>query len=500
MSQNNKNPKELLTDLRNTFSSGRTKPVGYRVKQLKSLQRLLEENTDAITQALAEDLHKCEIESKLMEIDFLLNDIKYALTHIYDWTKPEKPSTTMANVLDSVYILHDPYGVVLVMGAWNYPLQLTLGPVVAAIAAGNCVVIKTPELAPATSKFLAKTIPEYLDVDSYRVFEGGIPETTELLKERFDYIFYTGSTAVGKIIQAAAAKYLTPTTLELGGKSPVYLDSSVDIEVAAKRIIWGKCANAGQTCVAPDYLLCPKALQDKFVTASKKAMKDFFGDNPKSSPDYGRILNERHVQRLAGLLKGSTVAFGGEIDLAEKYVAPTVLINVDPSNPVMQEEIFGPILPIIPMENAFDAIQFINSREKPLAFYIFSNNKKDVQQILANTSAGGVTVNDTVMHLAVHSLPFGGVGHSGMGSYHGKYGYDTFTHKKGVLHKNLGVIGETLGSARYPPYTKGKLTYLRVLLAPGLSVPGRSLSHLLSFGLGVAAVYLVKYLLKTYNI
>nr|QYV43141.1 FALDH1 [Colaphellus bowringi] len=499
MWQNNKSPPEIVNDLRNTFQSGKTKPIGYRVKQLKSLERMLKENIEPIVQAVTDDLNKSKQETILMEIDFLLNEIKYTLMHIYEWSKPEKPSTTIANVLDSVYILHDPYGVVLVMGAWNYPLLLTLSPVIGAIAAGNCVVMKPSDLSPATSKFLATRAPEYLDVDSYRVYEGGIPETTELLKERFDYIFYTGSTTVGKIIQASAAEHLTPTTLELGGKSPVYLDRSADVYTAAKRILWGKCVNAGQTCIAPDYLLCSKEIQGEFVNASRKVLKEFFGNDPKSSPDYGRILSERHVQRLSGLLKGANVALGGEIDVATKYISPTILLDVKPTDPVMQEEIFGPILPIITVENAFDAINFINSREKPLALYIFSNYKRDVEQILSNTSAGGVTVNDTVMHLTVHSLPFGGVGSSGMGNYHGKYSYDTFTHKKGVLHKNLGVIGETLSSPRYPPYTKGKLTYLRLLLTPGLSLPGKYLSHLVSFGFGVAFVYIMGYLSKTYN-
>nr|XP_023018135.1 aldehyde dehydrogenase, dimeric NADP-preferring-like [Leptinotarsa decemlineata] len=490
----NKNPTELVSELRNAFNSGKTKPIGYRIKQLNALKRLLEENKDEITQALADDLHKCKIESLLMEVNFLICEIEYVLMHIREWSKPEKPPTTIANILDSVYILHEPFGVVLVMGAWNYPLLLTLSPVIGAIAAGNCVVIKPSELSPATSKFIEKSIPKYLDADSFQVYEGGIPETTELLKEKFDYIFYTGSTTVGKIIQAAAAKHLTPTTLELGGKSPVYLDSTADIEISAKRIIWGKCVNAGQTCIAPDYLLCPKSLQDKFVTACKKALKELFGEDPKSSPDYGRILNERHVQRLSTLIEGNVVAHGGEVDFADKYIAPTILINVDPSSPIMQEEIFGPILPIISIEDAYDAIKFINSREKPLALYIFSNRKRDIEQILLNTPAGGVTVNDTIMHLTVHSLPFGGVGNSGMGHYHGKYSYDTFTHKKGVLHKNLGLIGETLSCPRYPPYTQANLTYLRILLAPGLSLPKKYLTHLMCFGLGVAFFYIVKFI------
>ncbi|CAG9831125.1 unnamed protein product [Diabrotica balteata] len=483
----------VVNSLRNTFETGKTKSVNFRIKQLKNLVKMLDENTQAIADALGQDLRKSKIESILMEVDVIKNEIKYILMHIHDWTKAEKPSKSLANALDSVYILHDPYGVVLILGAWNYPLQLSLSPVAGAIAAGNCVLLKPSEVAPATSKFLAEYIPKYLDTEAYQVFEGGVPETTELLKQRFDYILYTGSSAVGKIILEAAAKHLTPVTLELGGKSPVYLDKSADLEVAVKRILWGKCANSGQTCIAPDYVLCSKDIQDKVVKIAKKVITEFFGENVKASPDFGRIINDRHFKRIVALLKDANVAVGGEYDPSERFISPTVLTNVKPSDPVMQEEIFGPILPIVNVESAYDAIQFINSREKPLALYVFSNNKKDVNQILNNTSSGGVCVNDTIMHIVTLSLPFGGVGNSGMGHYHGKYSYETFVHKKSVLHKNLGYIGELLSSAKYPPYTTGKLKYLQLLLTPGLDIRGRFMSHLLTFCCGVAFAYLLTY-------
>ncbi|XP_050501793.1 aldehyde dehydrogenase, dimeric NADP-preferring isoform X2 [Diabrotica virgifera virgifera] len=483
----------VVNSLRNTFETGKTKSVNFRIKQLKNLVKMIDDNTQAIAVALGQDLRKSKIESILMEVDVIKNEIKYILMHIHDWTKAEKPSKSLANALDSVYILHDPYGVALILGAWNYPLQLSLSPVAGAIAAGNCVLLKPSEVAPATSKFLAEYIPKYLDTEAYQVFEGGVAETTELLKQRFDYILYTGSSAVGKIILEAAAKHLTPVTLELGGKSPVYLDKSADLEVAVKRLLWGKCANSGQTCIAPDYLLCSKDLQEKVVQIAKKVIKEFFGENVKASPDYGRIINDRHFKRIVALLKDANIAFGGDYDPSERFISPTILTNVKSSDPVMQEEIFGPILPIVNVESAYDAIQFINSREKPLALYIFSNNKKDVDQILNNTSSGGVCVNDTIMHIVTLSLPFGGVGNSGMGSYHGKYSYETFVHKKSVLHKNLGYIGELLSSAKYPPYTTGKLRYLQLLLTPGLDIRGRFMSHLLTFCCGVAFAYLLTY-------
>lgn len=496
MSSVTKHPDEIVHHLRNTFQSGKTKPVEYRIKQLKSLEKMVKENQEEIIKVLLEDLHKNKYESILTEINFVLHEIKYILDNLCDWVKPEKPPKSFANLLDSVYILHDPFGVALVIGAWNYPVQLTLGPVCGAIAAGNCVVIKPSEVASATAKFLADTIPKYLDEDAFQVYLGGIPETTELLKQKFDYIFYTGSTMVGKIIQAAASKHLTPTTLELGGKSPVYLDNTANIDIAARRIIWGKFINAGQTCVAPDYLLCSKEVQEKFLRSSKTILREFYGDNPKISPDFGRIINDRQFQRLTGLLKTCNIAIGGDTDAAERYIAPTIVTNVKPEDPVMQEEIFGPILPIVNVDNAYEAISYISGNEKPLALYIFSNKKETVKVILDNTSAGGVSVNDTVMHLAVPTLPFGGVGSSGMGAYHGKYSYDTFTHRKSVLHKNLGILGEKLSSARYPPLTPGKMSYLNFLLSSGSAFSCKYISHLATFLLGVGAVYGFKYFYK----
>ncbi|CAH1183793.1 unnamed protein product [Phaedon cochleariae] len=489
-------PHKLVMHLRTTFESGKTKPIEYRIEQLKSLKKMLQEKSETISQCLYDDLHKSKHDSILMEIDFCINDIRYTLSHIREWVKPDYPATSVANMLDTVQVLKEPFGVALVIGAWNYPLQLVLGPLIGAISAGNCVVIKPSELAPRTADFLAKNLPEYLDRDAYQVYEGGAAETTELLKERFDYIFYTGSTEVGKIVHAAAAKHLTPTTLELGGKSPVYLDNTADLETAARRILWGKCANAGQTCVAPDYLLCTKEVQQDLVRVCRRVIEEYYGKKPQESGDYGRIVNDRHFRRVTALLEGCKVAVGGETDAGDRYIAPTVLTDVKGDDVIMREEIFGPLLPIVPIRDVAEAIRFINEREKPLAMYIFSNNTRDVDRILRETSAGGVTVNDTIMHLTVNTLPFGGVGGSGMGSYHGRHSFLAFTHEKGVLRKNLGFVGEMLSRARwrlrhfrYPPYTKGKLSYLSVLLRPELVVPTAWLRHALSFGLGMAACY-----------
>ncbi|XP_066256738.1 aldehyde dehydrogenase, dimeric NADP-preferring-like [Euwallacea similis] len=484
-------PSEMVSELRNSFNSGKTRHLHFRIKQLQNLLRMYTEKKDEILAALWADLHKCKGESMVMEIDILVNDIKNTLYNLYSWTRPERVSRDLANVLDDAYIQREPYGVALVIGAWNYPIHLTLLPVQGAIAAGNCVLIKPSEVSQACAKLMAEVIPQYLDPDCYKVFTGNIPETTELLKERFDHIFFTGNSAVGKVIHAAATKHLTPVTLELGGKSPCYIDDSVNYKVAAKRIMWGKVVNAGQTCVAPDYLLCTKEVEQKFIKAAKEVLLEFFGENPKESAYYGRIIADRHIQRLQRLIQNGNVAVGGEIDTTERYIAPTILTGVTQNDPIMMEEVFGPILPIINVSSCHDVIDLLNRQEKPLTLYIFSNIKSDVELLVKNTSSGGVCINDTIIHLAVQSLPFGGVGHSGMGSYHGKFSFDTFSHKKAVLHKNLGALGETLGAVKYPPMTPSKVRYLQFIMAkrPWFNAIkcGR---NVVAFILGLASFYL----------
>ncbi|KAI4459194.1 aldehyde dehydrogenase [Holotrichia oblita] len=421
---------------------------------------MLDENEKEMLAAVKKDLNKSNMESVLTEIAIVKNETISLINNLEEWAAPEKAAKPLVNLTDDALIYKDPYGVVLVMGAWNYPIQLPLLPFAAAIAAGNAVVIKPSEVSEATADFLGKTIPKYLDNQCYPVICGGIPETTELLKERFDYIFYTGNSYVARIVHTAANKHLTPLTLELGGKSPVYIDKSTDMDVTANRILWGKCINAGQTCVAPDYILCTKEVEEEFVEAAKKVLKKFYGENPQQSKDYCRIVNDKHFKRISALLNSGKVAVGGKTDVQEKYIEPTILIDVNGDDAVMQEEIFGPILPIVSVRDVNEAITFINSHEKPLALYIFSKDKEVTHEIIDRTSSGGICVNDTIMHLSLPSLPFGGVGESGMGCYHGKFSFDTFVHKRSVLIRSLAKFGEKLQSMRRPLTTKELLTAL----------------------------------------
>ncbi|XP_025270977.1 aldehyde dehydrogenase, dimeric NADP-preferring isoform X2 [Camponotus floridanus] len=473
--------------LRDAFNRGKSKPIEWRIKQLKQILRMITETSSDIIAALASDLHRSKFETYALEIDYITQEIKYMLMHIKEWSATEKPSKGLSNLFDSVEIRKDPYGVVLVIGAWNYPLQLSLLPMIGAMAAGNCVILKPSEVAMATAKYLYETIPKYLDMECCHVILGGVQETTELLNQRFDYIFYTGSSMIGKIVRNAANKYLTPVTLELGGKSPVYIDNTVDMAMAAKRILWGKCINVGQTCIAPDYILCTTEVQNKLVEEIKKILKEWYGENAQESPDLARIITDRHYQRLVSYLSGNgKIAVGGDTNPTERYISPTVLVDVKATDPIMQNEIFGPILPIINIDNAYEAIEFINKREKPLTLYLFSQDKGTISVIINNTSSGGVLVNDVILHAAVETLPFGGVGNSGIGAYHGKYTYDTFTHKKGCLIRNYNKFAEILGKNRFSPYSDKKLMLLRHLLERRPGIPGaKYLPYVLMFGLGV---------------
>ncbi|XP_066603647.1 aldehyde dehydrogenase family 3 member B1 isoform X2 [Prorops nasuta] len=489
---------DLVQRTRNTYFSGKTRPLQWRIKQLKQLIKMLEDNYVQIQNALATDLRKSKFESAVLEIDYSINDAKHMLMHIKEWAAVEKPPKDLVNIFDAVEIHKEPYGVVLIIGAWNYPLQLNIAPMIGAVAAGNCVILKPSEISIATSHLLAEIIPRYLDNESYHVVLANKEQTKKLLENRFDYIFYTGSTDVGKKVRCAANKYLTPVTLELGGKSPVYIDNTVDMEITVKRILWGKFINAGQTCIAPDFVLCSIDVQTRFIEEAKKLLKSWYTENPKESPDFCRIISREHFDRVLKNLPGNGIlAVGGEHDSTDLYIAPTIFTDVKTTDPIMKDEIFGPILPIVTINNAYEAIQFINSRDKPLALYIFSLNKGDIELIIHNTSSGSVLVNDTMMHAAVDSLPFGGIGFSGMGAYHGKYSYDTFVHEKGVLSRNFNKMAEALASCRYPPYSDRKLTLLRLLLAKRPDIPGRKyLPHLLMFGLGIAATFGIKALLE----
>lgn len=473
------------------FKTDKTRSLSFRKKQLRNLLLMYEETEELMLQALQKDLHKCKMEASVTEIEMLKNDCLNLLINFRNYTRPKSAPKALANFFDDLTIYNDPYGVVLIIGAWNYPLQLSLLPLAGAIVAGNVAIIKPSEMAPATADYIAKTLPKYVDPECYQVYLGGIQETSELLKQRFDYIFFTGSPAVGKIVHQAAAKHLTPTTLELGGKSPCYIDNSVDMEIAVKRIMWGKVINAGQTCIAPDYVLCTKAVQEKFVSTADKTLRDWFGTDMKASKDYCRIINEKNFQRLVKLMQDGKVVLGGQVDADERFIMPTIVTDMNLDDPIMEEEIFGPILPMVNVESVNDAIRFINAREKPLALYIFSKKQKDIDLILNSTTSGGVCINETLMHFVAESLPFGGIGNSGMGSYHGQQGFDIFTHKKSVLKRGFAYLPELLQGPKYPPYTNAKLKYLNTMLKKRHEVPWSLINYMMAFLFGILFAYII---------
>lgn len=492
------NYEEIVSSLRTSFNRGRTRNIEWRINQLKNLMRMMEENEDAFLAALKLDLGKPKAESVMAEIDFLKNDVIGLLRDIKKWTKDQPVEKSPLTILDTAYLHPEPYGVALIMGAWNFPLNLTLSPLCPAIAAGNCAVIKPSEVAPATAKVIQELVHKYLDNDCFQVVCGGIPETTELLKQKFDYIFYTGNSTVGRIVRKAANEHLTPCTLELGGKSPVYIDSSADLEVATKRILWGKTTNAGQICVAPDFIMCDKGMEKQLINCMRSTLESWYGFHPQESDSYGRIVNERHHKRLTNLLEKTSgkVVIGGRGDIKDRYLDLTVVTGVTMEDILMKDEIFGPILPIVNVSSAEEAVDVINSRDKPLALYVFSNYPDIHSLFKERTSSGGLTVNETVLALSVEQLPFGGVGLSGMGQYHGKMGFDTFTHYKPVLEKDLGWLGEKLGEFRYAPYNDKNIkmgrfaTVSRVL--PSLAWIKYLLTLLVGAAIGACVTYLAE--------
>ncbi|KAM4846374.1 aldehyde dehydrogenase family 3 member B1 [Thomomys bottae] len=449
---------DTLQRLREAFHAGRTRPAEFRAAQLRALGRFLQDHKQQLQEALAQDLHKPAFESLVSEIVISQGEVDLALRNLQAWMKDEQVSRNLATQLDSAFIRKEPFGLVLIVAPWNYPLNLTLVPLVGAIAAGNCVVLKPSEISKSMEKVLAEALPRYLDQSCFAVVPGGPSETAQLLEQSFDYIFFTGSPHVGKIVMAAAAKHLTPITLELGGKNPCYVDDDCDPQTVANRVAWFRYFNTGQTCVAPDYVLCSPEMQGRLLPALQSAITRFYGDDPKTSPNLGRIINHKHFQRLQELLRCGRVAIGGQSDESQLYIAPTVLVDVQETEPVMQEEIFGPILPLVTVRGLDEAIDFINQREKPLALYAFSNSNQVVRQMLERTSSGGFCGNDGFMHMTLASLPFGGVGNSGMGRYHGKFSFDTFSHQRACLLRSPGM--EKFNEIRYPPYTPGKLRLL----------------------------------------
>lgn len=451
---------QLVADLRRGFDTGRTRSYHFRVEQLRALKALCIERKDEICDALGADLGKPALEGYSTEIGYTIGAVDHALKNLEKWMKPSKVKAPLVTQPGNCHIHNDPLGVVLIISPWNYPFQLCTAPLVAALAAGNCVAIKPSELTVETSRLLARLIPQYLDTSCVRVFEGGVAETTAILDQKFDHILYTGNGTVGRIVMAAAAKHLTPVTLELGGKSPVIVNDDANVDVAVRRIAWAKWTNAGQTCIAPDYVLVHRDIHDTFVARLAETVRTFYGHDPQTSSDYGRIVNDRHHKRLTALIDSGDIVVGGEADAGDRYIAPTVLKNVSPDSPAMQDEIFGPILPVLSVGDVNEAVRFVNARPKPLALYVFSEDTTVSEDVVARTSSGGVTVNHAVLHFVVHDMPFGGVGESGMGAYHGKSGFDTFTHKKSVLTKPTSMDP----SLMYPPYSSFKEAILRRLV------------------------------------
>ncbi|MGL5059592.1 MAG: aldehyde dehydrogenase [Microcoleus sp.] len=448
---------DIIKQQRQFFATGKTKDVDFRLEQLKKLKSAIVANQSQIVDAVKADLNRPEYEA-YFEIASIA-EVNYAIKNLKSWVKPRKVPTSIDQFPASARIYPEPLGVVLIIGPWNYPFQLMISPLVGAIAAGNCAILKPSEIAAHTSEVVTDMISKTFDPAFITAVEGGVEISQQLLAEKFDRIFFTGGTKIGRIVMEAAAKNLTPVTLELGGKSPCIVDSDVQVEYTAKRIAWGKFINAGQTCIAPDYLLVDKKVKPDLMQALKASIQEFYGDDPQTSPDYSRIINRRQLERLSAFLKDGEVWVGGKTNPEDRYIAPTVLDKVSWDAPVMQDEIFGPILPVLEYEDLGDAIAQINARPKPLALYLFSKDKQKQERVLRETSSGGMCINDTVMQVGVTTLPFGGVGDSGIGSYHGKASFDTFSHEKSVLQKSFLLDLKW----RYAPY-KGKLDLIKKII------------------------------------
>lgn len=445
------------------FETGRTRDLAFRICQLQLLADAMRKNETVLEEALKKDLGKSAFESYATEIGFVLADIRYTIQNLQKWSAPKRVRTPLYLFPGKSKIQKEPYGSVLILGPYNYPVQLLAEPLIGAIAAGNCAVLKPSELTPHVSEAMYQIVHSTFKEEYIACVEGGVEVNQELLSQKFDYIFFTGSERVGRIVMKAAAENLTPVTLELGGKSPVIIEKTANIKEAARRIAWGKLMNAGQTCVAPDYVLVDESRKQQFLTEMKTAFSHLYGKEIKKNPHFGRIVNERHMERLQKILEQDAkyLFCGGEADALQRYIEPAILdLGKDQNAASMQEELFGPILPVLSYHKLEDAVRFVNKRAKPLALYLFTKKRSAEKFVLERVSSGGVCVNDTISHLINPDLPFGGVGASGMGQYHGKYSFDTFTHEKSVFYKpadwNLPVC--------YPPFTKGKMNLVKFFL------------------------------------
>ncbi|MEG1003946.1 aldehyde dehydrogenase [Clostridium sp.] len=452
---------EVLKSQKDYFKTDKTKDIDFRIEQLKKLKSTIKENEDRILEALKKDLNKSFFEGYATEVGIVYEEINSQIKNLRKWSKRERISSSIIYFKSKAYIYKDPYGVALIIGPFNYPFQLIIAPLIGAIAGGNCIVLKPSDNSKHTSQLLYEILNGAFQSNYIKVVEpaGGREAVSKLLSLRFDYIFFTGSVKVGKIVMEAASKNLTPVTLELGGKSPCIVDKDANLELSAKRIVWGKLLNAGQTCVAPDYLLVHKEIKDKFLKLLVSEINNQFGEDIEKSLDYPRIVREDDVLRLKNYLNEGTIYFGGEYKVEDKYMMPTILTDISESSAVMTDEIFGPIFPVMEFEKLDEALDFVNNREKPLALYYFSNSDSNVEYVLRNTTSGGVTINDTVIHVAFDNLPFGGVGNSGIGSYHGKASFDTFTHRKSVVKRSTFIEFPL----RFAPF-KDKIKLLRKVM------------------------------------
>jgi len=451
---------EVFERLRGAFDAGRTRPLAWRVEQLRGIERLVDECEADLVGAMAEDFGKPAVEAWFTDLAMVRTEASHARRNLHRWMRPRRVWPGRLNVPGRAFTVAEPRGVVLVVSPWNYPVQLALAPLVAALAAGNAAVVKPSELTPATSAVLARLLPRYVDPEAVCVVEGAVDTATALLELPFDHIFFTGSTTVGRVVMAAAARHLASVTLELGGKSPVVVARDAELAVTARRVAWGKLLNAGQTCIAPDYVLVERSVADELVDALCRSMADLQGPDPALTRT--RIVNERHLARLESLLHsaGGTVVAGGKVDHAQRWIEPTVIVDPDPQAPIMQDEIFGPILPVVRVDSVDEALRFVRARPKPLALYLFTRSASVERMVVEQTSSGGVCINHVMMHFAVPELPFGGVGPSGLGAYHGRAGFEELSHRKPVLRR--GFWPDL--SIAYPPFDARKERILRRVL------------------------------------
>lgn len=447
-------------NVRDFFQTQATKDIKFRKKYLKALKKSIKKHESDILDALKSDLGKNKVEAYATEIGFVIKELSYIIKELKNWAKTKSVTTPMMQFPAKSFIKYEPYGTVLIIGPFNYPFQLVMSPLIGALAAGNCAVVKPSEMTPQTSMVVQEILEEVFPENYVKVIQGEKEVTSQLLDERFDYIFFTGSTKVGQIVYEKASKHLTPVTLELGGKSPAIIDDTANLKVAAERVAFGKFMNAGQTCVAPDYVLIDNKVKMKFVKALQSTIQEFYGTQTEQSEDFGRIVNDNHFNRLVNIIEdsGQQVIFGGESNADELFVAPTIILDPKLSDSVMQQEIFGPILPIIGYDMFNEVYDIVEQYEKPLALYLFTEDSDQITAVFNRLSFGGGCVNDTILHLANPNLPFGGVGHSGIGSYHGKYSFELFSHEKSYIKKSTKLESGLL----FPPY-KGKFKYVKQL-------------------------------------